>query len=236
MATRTESKTEPRVPLSRERVLNAAVDIADRDGIKQVTMRNVAHELDVEAMSLYYHVENKEQLLDGMAEVIIQQVIDASDEVPVPTDPAAWKSAMRKRILRAREIQLLHKWAPSVLETRTSMSIAAIEYFHGLLAIFRAGEFSYDLAHHAMHALGSRALGFSQELFNPDEADVPEAEEEANAMMAEMAEKFPLMMEMMSEIVHEGPDTTVGWCDDQTEFEFALDVTLDGLEVLRSAE
>lgn len=236
MATRTEPKTEKRVPLSTERVLDAAVALADRDGIKQVTMRNLAHELEVEAMSLYYHVKNKEQLLDGMADTVIQEIIDVSSEVPVPTDPSEWKSAMKSRILLAREVQLRHKWAPGILETRTEMSIPAIGYFHGLLEIFRAGGLSYDLAHHAMHALGSRALGFSQELFAPDEAPTPESEAEEAEMIELMGTKYPLLLEMLGEIAHDGPDETIGWCDDQTEFIFALDVTLDGLERLHAAE
>jgi AcrR family transcriptional regulator len=235
MATRTKSKTEPRVPLSKERVLNAAVALADREDIKQVTMRNLAHELDVEAMSLYYHVENKEQLFDGMAETVIQEIIDVSNEVPIPTDAAEWRSAMKAKILLARDVQLRHKWAPGVLETRTTMSIPAIDYFHGLLAIFRAGGFSYDLAHHAMHALGSRALGFSQELFSPDEAPTPESEAEEAELIELMGTRFPLLMEMMGEIAHDGPDETIGWCDDQTEFIFALDVTLDGLDRINAA-
>ena len=218
-------------------MFQGAVELADREDIKAVTMRNVAHELGVEAMSLYYYVDNKEQLLDGMVEVVITEIIEASKDVPVPEDPSEWKAAMRKRILLARDVQLRHKWAPAVLETRTSMSFAAIDYFHGLLELFRAGGFSYDLAHHAMHALGSRALGFSQELFNPEGApDQEKVEAETEEMMAQMATQFPLLVEMLGEIAHEGPDSTIGWCDDQTEFEFALDVTLDGLERLRAGE
>ena len=200
-------------------------------------MRNVAHELEVEAMSLYYHLDNKEQLLDGMVEVVIEEINEAANQIPVSSEPAEWKEAMRKRILLARDVQLRHPWAPAVIETRTTMSMVAIEYFHGLLELFRGGGFSYDLAHHAMHALGSRALGFSQELFNPESAaDPDQVEEETAEMMEQMAAKFPLLMEMLAEIAHEGPDTTLGWCDDQTEFEFALDVTLNGLDRLLAAE
>ena len=108
------------------------------------------------------------------------------------------------------------------------MSPTLVRYFDTLLGIMIEGGFSYDLGHHAMHALGSRALGFNQELFQPDDAS--QAEEEADEMLAMMAEQLPYITGMMAAIVHDDPDTTLGWCDDQTEFEFGLDLLLDGLE------
>jgi hypothetical protein len=107
------------------------------------------------------------------------------------------------------------------------MSPAVIFYFEGTLEILRKAGFTYDLAHHAMHALGSRALGFTQELFQPDDAAGEEASEE---MLEAMADQLPYLTGMMIEIAHESPDSTLGWCDDQTEFEFGLDVLLHGLE------
>jgi hypothetical protein len=101
-------------------------------------------------------------------------------------------------------------------------------YFESLLGLFRAGGFSYDLAHHAMHALGSRALGFTQELFNPDDETVDP--DKAAAMLEQMADQLPFLTGMMMEISHDDPGSTLGWCDDQTEFEFGLDLILDGLE------
>ena len=230
MESPTESDTPQRIPLSRDRVFQAAVEIADQTGIDSLTMRRLAEALGVEAMSLYYHVANKEALLDGVVEVIIDEINQATSRIEgLPGDD--WKQALRLRILTAREVMLRHKWAPRVIEDRTTMNPALLHYFHGILEIFRAGGVSYDLAHHAMHALGSRALGFSQELFEPD----PDSDDEqlSEEMMAQMAAELPLLVEMMSEIVHDDPDSTIGWCDDQTEFEFGLDVILDGLERLR---
>ena len=123
---------------------------------------------------------------------------------------------------------LRHKWAPGLLETRTSISRPVLFYHHGLLEIFRAGGVSYDLAHHALHALGSRAMGFTQEMFDP--APGTDDEDLAMAEFATMAAEVPLLVEMLSEIAHDDPETNLGWCDDQTEFEFALDILLDGLE------
>lgn len=227
MSTQPEPSRPPRSPLNRERVLRAAIEVADEGGMEALTMRNLAHHLGVEAMSLYYHIENKEALLDGVVEVIVGEINEAVagiDESTVKTD---WKPVMRSRILTAREVLLRHRWAPAVIEQRSTMSPTIIYYFEGMLRIFRAGGFSHDLAHHAMHALGSKALGFSQELFEPDDA----AEEEASAEMLEaMASQLPHLVEMLSAITHEDPDSTLGWCDDQTEFEFGLDLLLDGLE------
>jgi AcrR family transcriptional regulator len=225
MATETETTAVPRIPLSKERVLRAAVKVADEGGIDSLTMRNLAEELGVEAMSLYYHVANKEAVLDGLVDAILAEIEEALGGFGVHSDD--WKPALRHRILTARRVMLLHPWAPGVFETRTTMSPILVLYFEGLLGTLREGGFSYDLAHHAMHALGSRALGFSQELFAPDDDAGDEA---ADAMLEEMAEHLPYMVGMMMEIAHDDADSTLGWCDDETEFGFALDLILDGLE------
>jgi len=232
MTTPADATTEQRTPLNRERVLRAAVEVADGGGIESLTMRNLAQHLGVEAMSLYYHVANKEALLDGVVEVIVSEIREAvaSDEGPDPEE--GWKTAMRTRILTARTVLLRHRWAPEVIEKRSTMSPAIVLYYEGVLEIFRKGGFSYDLAHHALHALGSRALGFTQELFQPDgNADEQVGEE----MLAEMANELPHLFGMLSEIAHDDPDSTLGWCDDQAEFEFGLDLMLDGLERVKES-
>jgi len=230
MVSQTEPGTEPRIPLSRDRVLRAAVGIADEGGIKSLTMRHLAQEVGAEAMSLYYHVANKEEVLDGIVDVIAREINDVVDQIDVPSKGADWKKAVRQRILSAREVLLRHPWAPRVFETRTNTSPAVLQYFDALLGLMRDGGFSYDLAHHALHALGSRALGFTQELFDPDDEA---GDEEAMAMLESMADHFPHLAGMMMEVVHDDPDSTLGWCDDQTEFEFGLDLILDGLDRIR---
>lgn len=231
MATQTETAAQPRVPLSRERVLHGAVKLADREGFDALTMRNLAAELGVEAMSLYYHVANKEELLDGLVDNIATEINESVRGLEAPAGADGWKDAVRERILTAREVMLRHRWAPGVFESRTNMSPQVVFYYDGLLGLLRAGGFSYDIAHHAMHALGSRALGFTQELFDP--TDQPEGDEAANEMLEQMASQLPYLVEMMTEIVHDDPDSTLGWCDDQTEFEFGLDLILDGLDGMR---
>jgi AcrR family transcriptional regulator len=232
MATETETTTGARVPLSSERVFAAAIALADREGIDALTMRRLAEELGVEAMSLYYHVDNKEAILDGVVEAIVTEIGDELGGLQVPETITDWKTAMRERILTARRVMMRHRWAPSVFETRTTMSGTAIRYFHGLIGLMKEAGFTYDQVHHAMHALGSRALGFTQELFEPDDTEA--GDDETSAMLEQMADELPYFVGMMMEIAHDDPESTLGWCDDQTEFEFGLDLILDGLERIRS--
>jgi AcrR family transcriptional regulator len=218
-------------------VLRAAVKVADEGGVESLTMRRLAEELGAEAMSLYYHVAKKEDVLDGLVDVIAREINDAVGQIGAPSAGAAWKTAMRRRILRAREVFLRHPWAPDVFGSRDTASPEVLRYIDGVLGIMRDGGFSYDVAHHAMHALGSRALGFSQELFVPGNAaaaGTPEASaDEAAKALEGMAGQFPHLVGMLADIVHDDPDTTLGWCDDQAEFEFGLDLILDGLDRLR---
>jgi hypothetical protein len=148
---------------------------------------------------------------------------------------------VRRRILTAREVLLRHPWAPALLETRTALSPAVVEYYDGLVGQMHDGGFSYDLAHHALHALGSRALGFTRELFAPGGAagggqdgggQDGGGQDDGAAVFAGLADRIPHLTAMLAEIAHD-PDSTLGWCDDQAEFEFGLDLILDGLDRLR---
>ena len=233
MTTDAEQGTELRIPLSRERVLRAAVKIADDGGIESLTMRRLAEQLGAEAMSLYYHVANKEEVLDGIAEVVVTEINDVVDRIERPATAAEWKKAVRQRILSARQVLLRHPWAPRVLESRTNTSLAVLRYYDALLGLMHDGGFSWDLAHHALHALGSRALGFAQELFDPNAGGGSGAGEDPAAAMQSMAEQLPHLVGMLAEVMHDDPDSTLGWCDDQSEFEFGIDLLLDGLDRLR---
>jgi len=217
--------------LSRVRVLRAAVEIADEGGIGSLTMRRLAEELGAEAMSLYHHVANKEDLLDGIVDSIAAEMNDVVSQIKGRYRGAYWKKAVRRRILAARGVLLRHPWAPAVFETRTTMSPEVLKYHDGLVGLMRAGGFSYDVVHHAMHALGSRALGFTQELFDPGTGA---GDGQTTARLAKMADRLPNLAGMLAEISHDR-GSTLGWCDDQTEFEFGLDLILDGLDRLRES-
>jgi AcrR family transcriptional regulator len=231
MDTETKPAAGSRVPLSSARVFAAAIALADREGIDALTMRHLAEELGVEAMSLYYHVANKEAILDGVVEAIVEEIGDELGGFEVPASVPDWKTALRERILIARTVMMRHRWAPAVFETRTAMSGNAIRYFHGIIGLMKEAGFTYDQVHHAMHALGSRALGFTQELFDPEDTET--GDEEATQMLEQMADELPYFVAMMMEIAHDDPESTLGWCDDQTEFEFGLDLILDGLDRVR---
>jgi AcrR family transcriptional regulator len=215
-------------------VLRAAVELADERGIDALTMRSLGQELGVEAMSLYNHVSNKEDVLDGIVEVVVGEVLAAVAAIEPPGDAAEWQPVVRARILAARDVLLRHRWAPGVLESRTDMPPSLLGYYDSLLRLMRGGGFSLDLAHHALHALGSRALGFSQELFVTDDKDVdPDV---MALMLQQMAGRYPDLAELMRIVAHDDESTLGSGCDDQFEFEFGLDVILDGLERLRERD
>jgi len=219
----------PRVRLNRDRVLQAAVGLADQVGIEALSMRRLAEELGVVPMALYKHVANKDELLDGMVEVIVA-------EIDPPAQGAEWKTAVRLRVLSARQMLLRHPWARSVLESRTTHTPTVLDYLESTIGMFLAGGFSADLTHHVMHALGSRMWGFTQELFDAsaDPARPPADPAMQAAQIQAMAERYPQILQISSAAAHDDSVVAHG-CDDRFEFEFALDLLLDGFERLRAA-
>ena len=226
MATKIETSTSapPRVPLSRERILSSAVALADEGGVESLSMRKIALELGVVPMALYKHVANKDELLDGLVDVVV-------GEIDPPLPDADWRMTIRERVLSARRALLRHPWASQVIESRTDPTPAVIEYMDSMIGIFRGGGFSIDVTHHAMHAMGSRLLGFSQELFDDSSGDGADIEELQRQWMAE---RYPHITEMVAAISHDDASVVGSGCDDQFEFEFALDLMLDGLDRLRT--
>lgn len=216
-----------RQPLSRQRVLAAAVALVDAHGIKALTMRRLADELQVEAMSLYYHLRDKEALLDGVVETVIAEIdvtgLDGDD----------WRALLRQRFLAARQVMLRHPWMPGLLGTRRTVPASVYAYYDEIVGTLVGAGFSYRLAHRALHAFGSMPLGFMQEIFSPASAGGSMDDDAAEADMAAMAEALPNLTAMLAAEMHDLADPTLGWCDSQFEFEFTLDLLLDGLERLR---
>ena len=220
--------TTRRAPLSRDRVLAAAVALADSGGIEALSMRRLAQELGVVPMALYKHVANKDELLDGMVDVVLDGI--------GPADATAdWRDAVRHRVLSAREAVGRHPWARKAIESRTRRTPTVLGYMDSLAGMFRAGGFSPDLTHHVMHALGNRMWGFSPELFEePRDPSAPApTPEQQQAMAAEFAERFPHILEIATAATSGDLSRVGGGCDEQFEFEFALDLLLDGFERLR---
>jgi AcrR family transcriptional regulator len=215
MAVARPEKRQQRSPLTRERVLKAAVRLADHEGIEAVSMRRLGTELGIEAMSLYTHVRDKDDLLRGMVELVIR-------EIPIHRDGSDWKAALRATVLGARRVVLRHPWAPRIIESRDDPGPSGLRYYDGVMGI------SLEMTHHAIHLLGSRMLGFTQDLFD-DSPDVDPAA--LTAMAAALAESHPYVSEMAVGVTHDGG---LGGCDDDVEFAFGLDLILDGLERLRT--
>ncbi len=215
MATQTDPR---RAPLTRERVLAAAIDLADRDGIASLSMRKLAQELGVEAMSLYHHVANKDAILDGLIDLVF-------GEIDLPVGEADWKAAMRRRAISAREVLRRHPWATGLMESRSTPGPATLRHHDAVLGILRNAGFPLELAAHAYSLLDSYIYGFAlQETslpFNTPE----ETAEVAQTMMAEFpADAYPHLTEITVEHVLQ-PGYSYA-----NEYLFGLNLILDGLE------
>jgi AcrR family transcriptional regulator len=199
----------------------AAVELADRDGLGGFSMRKLAQALEVDAMSIYYHVHDKDTLLAAMADAVTAEI--AADVVAAEKASGPWTTQLRSLIMGAREAMLRHPWAARVIEGRETPTPAVLTHIERVLAIMRAGGCSVDLCHHAIHLLGSRILGFSQDLFTdkPGAGPPPPGAFEA----------LPHVGELAAAASHSG---ALGGCDDDAEFAFALDLILDGLDQIRT--
>jgi AcrR family transcriptional regulator len=219
-----QTEATSRTQLTRQRVVAAAIELADIDGTESISMRRLAQELGVEAMSLYTHVRNKDDLLDGMADAVISQIPPSAGE-------AGWKTSLRQMALAAREVMLRHPWAPRIIETRAAPGPAALGYINAVLGTLREGGFTIAQTHQALHILGSRALGFTQALFD-DSGDGDLDPETAAQLQDQLGATHPYVVEMALAVTHSG---ALGACDGAAEFAYALDFILDGLDRLQSS-
>ncbi|WP_394328319.1 TetR/AcrR family transcriptional regulator [Couchioplanes caeruleus] len=207
-----------RSPLSRDGVLRAAVTLADRSGLEALTMRRLGEAVGVEAMSLYTHVANKEDLLDGMVDLVFA-------EIDPPAADGDWREAMRLRANSVRAALTRHRWAVGLMESRTSPGPATLCHHDAVLGCLRTAGFSVELAAHAYALLDSYIYGFAlQERGLP--FDTPEETAElAQAMMAQFpAEQYPHLAEFTAEHVLR-PGYDFG-----KEFAYGLELILDGLD------
>ena len=217
-----------RTPLSKERVLNAAIALADSDGIEALSMRQLAQELGVEAMSIYNHVANKGEILDGIVDLAVT-------EIELPSTEEEWDVAIRKCAISAHEAFLRHPWACSLVmspgSTQTGHS-ARLRYIEWLLRRLREAGFSPELTYHAYHALDSHVLGFTMWQLGHSAAakslgsgDIAEL---VAGFIGEMrAGGYPYLAEHAEQHVAAPGDEGEG------EFEFGLDLILDGLKRAR---
>ena len=221
MSERPDPSAEPRVPLNRERVLRAAITLADQGGIASLSMRKLAEALGVQAMSLYYHVTNKDDLFDGMVDIVMS-------EVAMPSSGADWKEAIRRSAISAHDALRRHPWACGLIMSPKRTSLVRLRHMDWLLGRLRAAGFSPGLTYHAYHALDSHILGFT--LW---EAGHSFAAEELSDLVTTFFQEFPAD-EYPHLAEHAQQHLTGSGDDDVGGFEFALDLILDGLERLRS--
>ena len=222
MAAQPKAIATQRLPLNRERVLETAIALADADGLESLSMRRLGRELGVEAMSLYNHVANKDDLLDGLADLVI-------GEIEVPSSAGDWRAAMRRRAISAREMLARHPWAGGLMESRTNPSPTRSRYAEAVIGSLRQAGFSIEMAIHAFFTLDSYIYGFAVQ-----EQNLPSGTPEELAGMAGLilgtlpADEYPHLREVVVDHV-----MNVGF-DYADEFEFGLDLILDGLARLRS--
>ena len=216
-----DPSVERRLPLNRERVFEAAVALADERGLESLTMRALGEKLGVEAMSLYHHVASKDELLDGMVDVVFS-------EIELPTTDVDWKTAMRRRAVSTREALTRHRWAVGLMQSRTSPGPASFRLVDAVLGCLRAAGFSVENAVHAYSAQDAYIYGFAlQEKTLPVDTPGELAEAAENMRRRFSADEYPHIAETITEHV-----TRPGY-DFGDEFQIGLDMILDGVERLR---
>ena len=225
MATRSRS----RKPLTRERVLERAIALADKDGIEALSMRKLGQALGVEAMSLYNHVANKGELVGAMVDRVIEQF-------ELPEDEPRWDEAIRRCAVSAHDLLLEHPWACSLALIPSDMRAMGgprIRYMEWLLRRLREAGFSPELAYSAYHTLDSHIFGFTlwqlghakaAQVFTPTGESI---EQWAARFLEQLRPQFPYLAE------HGDLHMAAGARDGRHEFEFGLDLILDGLKKLR---
>ena len=217
-----------REPLSRSRLLAAAVEIADAEGLGAVTMRRVAAAVGVEAMSMYHHLSGKDALLEGLLDSVVGDMDELIRTIEENEGPLDWQQTLRRRFLAARTVMLQHPWAPGLIGTRTTIPVSVYGIYESLLATMIESGFSYQLAHRALHTFGSMPLGFVQEMFTPGAAGGSNDTELREDDLSAMAQMLPHVTAMIASELHENDGDMLGMCDSQQEFEFSLDLILDG--------
>ena len=212
------STVKPRARLSRQRVLDAAVSHADAGGLVALSMRTLAEMLEVAPMTLYRHVANKDDLIDGMVDVVFS-------EIGVPSGGGDWQTAMRQRAVAVRDALSRHRWAIGLMESRRSPGPANLRHHDSVIGRLRAAGFSIEMAAHAYSLLDGYIYGFALTKLNLPFASGPEVVDVAQSMLKPFSvNEYPNLVEFITEHAMK-PGYDYG-----DEFEYGLDVILDGLE------
>ncbi|MEM8808363.1 MAG: TetR/AcrR family transcriptional regulator C-terminal domain-containing protein [Cyanobacteria bacterium P01_G01_bin.38] len=219
MAKAKDSEAVPQIPLSRERVLHAAVRLADAGGIEALSMRKLAQELGVKAMSLYNHVANKDDLVDGMVDIV-------ASEIEVPDLSIDWTTAMRRRATSAYEVLLRHPWSTLALVSRVNVGPAMLRYVDATLGCLIEAGFSLEMADHAWNAIDSHIYGFTLQALN-----FPFEPEEYSVVARDSVSQIPAdQYPYLNKLTH---PVMAGDYNGLHDFEWGLDLILEGLEKYR---
>lgn len=212
------ARKKKREPVTRERALAVAMQLADAGGLEELTMRSLARELRVEAMSLYHHVASKDAILDGMVDLVF-------DEIELPRLDLPWREAIRRRMVSMRQVLLRHRWALRVIESRVQPGFTTLKHHDAMLGCFRAAGFSIALSAHAYAVLDAFVFGLVHTELSLPFQNGPEAQEVVGAMFAQMpVDLLPHLAELTREHVLK-PGYSYG-----DELGFGLELILDGFE------
>jgi len=221
MTKRTGPAEKRRIPLDRERVLRAAIDLADTGGLEALSMRRLGRALGVEAMSLYNHVSGKDEILDGIVDLIV-------GDIDVAESAVDWKTAMRQRAISMRKTFVRHPWALGLMESRRSAGPATLRYFNAVLDVLRRADFSAVLAVRAFSILDSYAYGYILQEKNLPSGSGTESREATQQFLSQLpAEEYPRLAEAAVDVM-----MTSGF-DYAKEYELGLDLILEALESRR---
>jgi len=209
-------RSQRRVPLTRERVLGAALKLADQGGIESLSMRKLGHELGVEAMAVYYHFANKDEVLDGIVDLVFS-------EIDLPAGGADWKTAMRQRALSVRDVLSRHRWAIGLMESRANPGPANLLHHDAVIGSLRAAGFTMEMVAHAYSLLDSYIYGFAMTKMNLPFNASTNVGEMAQSMLDPFSNgEYPNLLQMVTEHVMKPAYDYSG------EFEYGLDVILGG--------
>jgi AcrR family transcriptional regulator len=227
LVTEPQPKPQPnrplRIPLNRERVLRAAVELADAGSIDSLSMRKLAQELDVEAMSLYHYFASKNELLDGMLDAVF-------GEIELPVSGTDWRRDMRRTAVSFHRVLLRHRWACTMLGSSVGIGMTRLRYMNAVLGRLREAGFEAGMVDHAYHALDSHTIGFT--LWVLPYLAMDNVPEDLGQQFIERLspDEFP---DLIDHIRYHVADDRSG---DTNEFDFGLDLLLDGLERLRTQQ
>ena len=212
-------KAAARTPLTREKVLRAALRMADKGGVESLSMRRLARALKVEAMSLYNHVANKEDILSGLVELV-------AGEIDVPSIRGDWRAAMRRRALSAHAVLMHHRWATMLFVSRVNAGPNMLRYVDATIGCLREAGFSYPMADHAWNAIDAYLYGFTLHKLNFPFEPSEYASAASGFIHMIPVETFPYLNGMSQEII-------AGRHDGLHELELGLELILEGHERMR---